>query len=74
MSVTLRKLVATVALILLVVVYAPLAMEIGARVASRTGGLGQLVYFVVAGLAWILPAGLIVAWAWRPRPPRDPGR
>lgn len=67
MSSTARKLIATVALILVVAVYAPLAMEIGARVSVMTGSLGQLIYFVLAGLGWILPAGLLIRWAWRPR-------
>lgn len=67
MSVTARKLTATVALILLLAVYAPLAMEIGAHVAAATGPALQLVYFVVAGLLWIVPAGLLILWAWRPR-------
>lgn len=67
MSVTVRKIVATVALLLVVVVYAPLAMEIGARVAAVSSPVVQLVYFVVAGLGWTLPAGLLIRWAWRPR-------
>lgn len=67
MSVTARKLLATVALILILAVYAPLAMEIGAHVAAATGPVVQLVYFVVAGLGWTVPAGLLIWWAWRPR-------
>jgi hypothetical protein len=67
MTVTARKLIATVALIVLLAVYAPLAMEIGAHVAAANGAVVQLVYFVAAGLAWIVPAGLLIAWAWRPR-------
>lgn len=67
MSVTARKLVATVALILILAVYAPLAMEVGAHVAAATGPVVQLVYFIVAGLGWIVPAGALIWWAWRPR-------
>lgn len=67
MSVTARKLVATVALILILAVYAPLAMEVGAHVAAATGPVVQLVYFIVAGLGWTVPAGVLIWWAWRPR-------
>ena len=67
MSSTARKLIATVALILVVAVYAPLAMEIGARVSARYNSLVQLIYFVLAGIGWTLPAGLLIRWAWRPR-------
>jgi hypothetical protein len=62
-----RKLVATVAIIVLVVLYGLLAMEIGARVATMTGTVGQFVYFILAGLLWVLPAGLLVSWGWRKR-------
>lgn len=67
MTTTLRKLIATLVLLALVVVYAPLAMEVGAHVAAATGPVVQLVYFIVAGLGWTVPAGVLIWWAWRPR-------
>jgi hypothetical protein len=65
MPATARKIIATIVLLALVVVYGPLAMEIGARVSARVGAFGQLVYFVVAGLVWVLPAAGLIYWGWR---------
>ncbi|MBR7540380.1 DUF2842 domain-containing protein, partial [Mycobacterium tuberculosis] len=39
-----------------------------AHVAAANGAVVQLVYFVLAGLLWVLPAAALVYWAWRPRP------
>lgn len=63
----LRKLTGTLALIALVVVYSLSAMTIAAFKLPGTSGLVQLIYFVVAGLLWVLPAGLIIWWMAKPR-------
>ena len=63
----LRKLVGSVALVLFVCFYALTAMTIAAAKLPGTSGLTQLVYFVVAGLAWVLPAGALIAWMVKPR-------
>ena len=63
----LRKLVGSVALVVFVCVYALMAMTVAAAKLPGTSGLTQLVYFVVAGLAWVLPAGALVAWMVKPR-------
>ena len=63
----LRKLVGSVALVVFVCVYALTAMTIAAAKLPGTSGLTQLVYFVVAGLAWVLPAAALVAWMVKPR-------
>jgi hypothetical protein len=35
--------------------------------------LVELVFYVVAGLAWVIPAGLLIRWMQRPdpEPPAD---
>ncbi len=63
----LRKLTGTFALIALVVVYSLSAMTIAAIKLPGTSGLVQLIYFALAGLLWVLPAGLIIWWMARPR-------
>ena len=63
----LRKLTGTIALIALIVVYSLTAMTIAAAKLPGTSGLVQLVYFAVAGLLWVLPAGLIIWWMAKPR-------
>ena len=63
----LRKLTGTLALIVLVVVYSLTAMTIAAAKLPGTSGLVQLIYYAVAGLLWVLPAGLIIWWMAKPR-------
>ena len=67
MAEKLRKLAGTFALIALVVVYSLSAMTIAAIKLPGTSGLVQLIYFALAGLLWVLPAGLIIWWMARPR-------
>ena len=57
-----RKLVGTVALLLLVAVYALLMTGLAAAILPNAGQLTQLVYYAVAGLAWVPPAAMIVSW------------
>ena len=63
----LRKLIGTVVLVAFICLYALTAMTIAAAKLPGTSGLTQLVYFVVAGLAWVIPAGALVAWMVKPR-------
>lgn len=63
----LRKLIGSVVLVVFVCVYALTAMTIAAAKLPGTSGLTQLVYFIVAGLVWIIPAGALIAWMVKPR-------
>lgn len=67
----LRKLVGTLVLVAFLVVYSLFAMAIGATRFADAGFWGQLAFFVVAGLAWLVPAMAII-W-WMQRPDRDRG-
>lgn len=66
MSSSLRKLIGTVILVITVPVYALIAMVIAVAVLPGVNVWGQLVYYVVAGLLWVPPAGLLVVWMARP--------
>ena len=63
----LRKLVGSVVLVAFVCIYALTAMTIAAAKLPGTSGLTQLVYFTVAGLIWVIPAGALIAWMVKPR-------
>jgi hypothetical protein len=65
MTMRIRKLIGTVALLLLVIVWALIAMAI-APSALTSNGLVQAAYYVVAGLGWVLPAMPLIAWMARP--------
>jgi hypothetical protein len=63
----LRKLIGTIVLVVFITFYALTAMTIAAAKLPGTSGLVQLLYFAVAGLIWVIPAGLIITWMAKPR-------
>ena len=66
MPIRLRKLIGAVALIVLVVTWALLAMALAQLPAIKANGLIEVLYYVVAGLGWVLPAMPLVRWMSRP--------
>jgi Protein of unknown function (DUF2842) len=66
MTIRKRKLIGTVALIVLVVVWSLLAMALAQSVLTSISGLVAAVYYVVAGLGWVLPAMPLIKWMSRP--------
>jgi uncharacterized protein DUF2842 len=66
MPVRLRKLIGAVALIVLVVTWALVAMALAQSPVVKANGLVEVVYYVVAGLGWVLPAMPLVRWMSRP--------
>jgi hypothetical protein len=63
-----RKLIGTVALLLFLAAYVGLVAAIGVGRVAENGPIVTLGYALVAGLAWVLPAGLLVRWMQRPGP------
>lgn len=67
MTIRTRKLVGTIALLVLITVYALLALAVAIVLQVRQANhLVEVIYYVVAGLLWVLPAGLIVKWMSAP--------
>lgn len=66
MSSSLRKLIGTIILVITVPVYALIAMVIGVAILPGVSFIWQLVYYAVAGLLWVPPAGLLITWMARP--------
>ncbi len=64
----LKKLIGTVVLLVFVPFYALMAMAFAGALLPGTGGWTQFAYYLVAGLAWVIPAGLVVWWMFRPAP------
>jgi Protein of unknown function (DUF2842) len=62
MPLRLRKLIGGVALIVLVVTWALVAMALAQTPAIRGNGALEVIYYVVAGLGWVLPGMLLVKW------------
>ena len=65
MPIRLRKLIGAVALILLVTSWALLAMALAQFPVIKANGVIEAVYYVIAGLAWVLPAMPLVRWMSR---------
>lgn len=61
-----RKLAGTVVLLLFLTVYALLAMVAAIVLQVNGSKLVELVYYVVAGLLWVVPAAFIIKWMERP--------
>ena len=60
-----RKLIGAVALIVLVVTWALVAMALAQAPVIKANGVVEVIYYVVAGLGWVLPAMPLIAWMSR---------
>ncbi len=70
MSIRIRKLIGTIALLTLVSVWGLFAMALAQSVLTNINGVVAAIYYVVAGLGWVLPAMPIISWMSRPDEPR----
>ena len=66
MQVRTRKLLGTIALLVLVVLWSLMGMTVAQTPWLANSGLLQAIFYVVAGLGWVLPAMPIVSWMGRP--------
>lgn len=60
----LRALVGMIALVVFIIVYVLVAMVAASIVLPGGGMIAQFVYYALAGLAWVPPAGLIISWTY----------
>ena len=65
MSPRIKKLIATLVLVLLVAVYAIISTTIAVARLAESGPLVHLLYFFVGGLLWVVPAMFLIRWAER---------
>ena len=66
MSIRSRKFIGTIALLALVCVWGLLAMALAQSVLTDINGFVAAIYYVVAGLGWVLPAMALISWMARP--------
>ena len=62
MPIRLKKLIGTILLVALVIVYALVATTVAVAQLSESGPLVHLAFFLLSGLVWILPAMGIIKW------------
>jgi predicted permease len=65
LPIRLRKFIGAVALLVLVIVWALLAMALAQSPTIRDNSVLSFVYYVIAGIGWVLPAMPIIAWMSR---------
>ena len=66
MRIRTRKFLGTIALLVLVVLWSLMGMTVAQTPWLANSGLLQAIFYVVAGLGWVLPAMPIVSWMGRP--------
>ncbi len=62
MPVRLKKLIGTVLLVALVIVYALVATMVAVAQLAESGPVVHLLFFLLSGLVWVLPAMGIIKW------------
>ena len=70
MPIRLRKFIGAVVLIALVVSWSLIAMALAQLPVIKANKFVETIYYVVAGLGWVLPAMPLIKWMMRP----DPGQ
>jgi len=66
MSISSRKFIGTIALLALVCAWGLLAIALAQSVLTDINGFVAAIYYVVAGLGWVLPAMPLIRWMARP--------
>jgi Protein of unknown function (DUF2842) len=66
MSQKLRKMIGAAMLIALIVIYSLVASAIAVARLADSPAWVHLAYFLFTGLAWVLPAMMIVSWMLKP--------
>lgn len=62
MRLRVRKLVGTVLIVLIVIVYAIFATAFASLYLGQSSGWVHLAFFLVSGLLWVAPAALLIRW------------
>jgi hypothetical protein len=66
MRIRTRKLFGAIALLVLVAVWSLMGMTAAQTPWLANSGLLQAIFYVVAGIGWVLPAMPIISWMARP--------
>ncbi|MFN3718906.1 MAG: DUF2842 domain-containing protein [Rhizobium rhizophilum] len=67
----LRSFIGTILIILIVSIYALLATTIATATLAMAPWWGHLLYFLLTGLLWVIPAMLVIKWMAGPFKKKD---
>ena len=70
MAIRTRKFIGTIGLLVLVCAWGLLTMALAQSVLTDINGFVAVIFYVVAGLGWVLPAMPLVSWMVKPDAPR----
>lgn len=62
MATTIKKLLGTCALVLLVVIYALVATAVASAQLAQSAWWVHMLYFFFTGILWVVPAMFIIRW------------
>ncbi len=60
-----KKLIGTILILIWVPIYALLAMRIAVSLLPGANPVVELLYYAIAGTAWIIPIGFMIPWMSR---------
>ena len=63
---TYRKIIGAFLILILMALYALLATTFAAANLAQASGWVHLIYFLLTGILWILPAMLLIKWMLKP--------
>jgi hypothetical protein len=67
-----KKFIGVLVILVWLAVFIVIAWGVGIRVLPQANGLVKFLYYAVAGMAWIVPIGLMLPWMSRdPRKPNS---
>ncbi len=66
MKIRTRKLLGTIALLILVAVWSLMGMTLAQMPQLANSGVLQAMFYVVVGIGWVLPAMPLISWMSRP--------
>lgn len=66
MTMRTRKLVGAILLLIFLAAYALLAMLVAVSLQVNASKVAEVIYYIVAGLLWVLPAAWLIKWMQKP--------
>jgi uncharacterized membrane protein YuzA (DUF378 family) len=65
MSPRLKKLIGTIVMVMFVALYALIIVALAPRILTGSSKLVELLFYIVAGLAWVIPLLPLIRWMER---------
>ena len=62
-----RKLIGTILILIFLIFYALIVAAIADPILRDANKVVEFLFYLIAGLAWIVPAGIVIKWMLRPR-------